>query len=112
MSAASIIAIVLIAIAIIGMVYISYLYLRDRTLDEIREDVYKLFLEAEHKYSEAGSGREKLKWVVSQARLLLPNWLQFFITEELLTMIVDGWFKAVKDLLDDGKLNMSGMEEK
>ena len=107
MNLTNIVAMVLVLMAVIGMIYICYLYFRDRTLDEIREDVYKLFLEAEHKYTKPGAGREKLKWVVSQARTMLPNWLQFFITEELLTMIIDGWFIAVKDLLDDGKLNRS-----
>lgn len=111
MNITSIVVIALVAMAVIGMSYIIYLYLRDRTLDEIREDVYKLFLEAEHKYIESGAGREKLKWVVSQARTMLPNWLRFFVTEELLTMIIDRWFIAVKDLLDDGKINRSAEED-
>lgn len=110
MNITSIVAIAVIAFAILGLIFITFLYFRDKTLDEIREDVYQLFLKAEHKYSEHGTGRQKLEWVVSQAWMLLPNWMQFFITKELLTMIVDGWFGAVKDLLDDGKLN-SSMED-
>jgi hypothetical protein len=92
-------------------VYITYLYFRNRSLDEIRVDVYKLFLKAEHKFTGTKEGKEKLKWVVQRARSMLPGWLSIFITEELLTMIVDEWFAAVKDLLDDGKLNNSDEEE-
>ena len=97
-------------VAIVGSGYITYLYFRDRTLEEIRADVYKLFLDAEHKYTGTKEGRKKLKWVVQQAHELLPGWLRFFVTEELLTMIIDEWFSAVKDLLDDGKLNNSDEE--
>lgn len=105
MSITNVLAVILVLMAVVWFGFITYLYFRDKTLDEIRADVYQLFLKAEHKYTETGAGKQKLKWVVQQARGLLPNWLQFFITEELLTMIIDGWFKAIKDLLDDGKLN-------
>ena len=48
-----------------------------------------------------------MKWVVSQARKLLPNWLQFIVTEEALENVIEIWFRGVKDLLDDGKINES-----
>lgn len=88
----------------------TYVYLRDKTIDEIRTDVYQLILKAEHTYMAAGSGAQKMKFVVSQARKLLPSWLQYFVTDELLENVIEKWFRAVKDLLDDGKLNGSSKE--
>ena len=73
----------------------------------IRKEVYELFLHAEHIYKESGQGEQKLKWVVQQARGLLPKWLQVIMSEEVLLKIIDWWFKEVKDLLDDGKVNGS-----
>ena len=111
MSINTIIIAVLVVAAIIGLGVCAYIYIRDKTLEDIREDVYDLFLKAEHKYTESGTGKQKMKYVISQARMLLPNWLQIFITEELLEMVIEEWFQAVKDLLDDGKLNRSAEEE-
>lgn len=85
--------------------------IRDKTIDEIRVDVYHLFLIAEHAFKESGSGKQKMKYVVSQARRLLPSWLQYFITDEFLESVIEKWFQAVKDLLDDGKMNGSDKEE-
>lgn len=36
-----------------------------------------------------------------------PGWLQTFVTDEVILRIIQGWFTAVKDLLDDGKYNNS-----
>ena len=104
----TIIAIVLTVVALAFVGVGLYFYLRDMTLEEIRADVYQLFLKAEHNPEFMESGKQKMKWVISQARMLLPKWLRFFITDEFLEMIVQGWFDAVKDLLDDGKFNGSG----
>lgn len=98
----------LILVAITVVVAIQYFKLRG--LDGIRADVYVLILKAEHIYS-SGEGKQKLKWVVSQARLLLPTWLQVFVTEESLEKLIDTWFRGVKDLLDDGKVNGSQSQE-
>lgn len=87
-----------------------YFYLRDKSLNDIRADVYQLFLQAEHNFTNSGSGKFKMRWVINRVRDLLPVWLQAVITEELLYKVVEGWFRAVKDLLDDGKLNHSGKE--
>lgn len=35
------------------------------------------------------------------------KWLQVIMSEEVLLKIIDWWFKEVKDLLDDGKVNGS-----
>ena len=101
-------ALVIIAILIvISVIWMGYTYLKNRTLDEIRGDVYQLVLKAEHTYRLSSSGKQKMKWVVSQARKLLPGWMQLIISEEMLQKIIQVWFDEVKDLLDDGKMNGS-----
>ena len=69
-----------------------YKYLKRKNIEEIRSDVYKLVLRAEHVYKESDSGKQKMKWVVSQARRLLPGWLQVIISEEALEKIIQIWF--------------------
>ena len=103
----TIITILVIIATLVGLGITAYLYFKEKTLNEIRADVYQLFIQAEHRYTESKQGKQKLKWVVSRARGLLPNWLQMFITETALENIIDLWFRAVKDLLDDGKYNKS-----
>lgn len=97
-------------ILLIVTVILLYQYLKLKGLEGIRADVYHLILEAEYRYKESGQGKQKLKWVVQQARGLLPEWLQWFMTEEMLANIIDKWFLGVKDLLDDGKVNGSSHE--
>lgn len=104
----TIVTIVLIVFAVAALAVCTYVYLRDKKLEEIRGDVYQLFLKAEHTYLKTGSGKQKMKYVIQQARGLLPIWLQVFITEDFLEKVVEGWFMAVKDLLDDGKINRTG----
>lgn len=95
--------VILVAITVV----MAYQYEKMRGMDGIRGDVYQLILKAEHVYNESGQGKQKLKWVVSQARGLLPKWMQVFVTEEMMMKVIDEWFKGVKDLLDDGKVNES-----
>ena len=99
------IVLIVIALAIIGAGI--YFYLRDKSLSEIRADVYQLFLKAEHTPEVMTSGKQKMKWVLQRARMLLPNWAQTIIPDAFLEKVVEGWFRAVKDLLDDGKINKS-----
>ena len=105
---------VLIFLAVIlavATIYMGYQWAKMKGLEGIRVQTYQLILKAEHMYKESGSGKQKLKWVVSQARKLLPEWLQFIVTEAALEKIIDIWFKGVKDLLDDGKMNDSQKNE-
>lgn len=102
-----ILTIIVLAMAVVGAI----VYIRKKGLEGIRNDVYVLFVRAENKYKESGSGKQKMKWVISMARNLLPKWMQALISEELLCEVVQKWFDAVKDLLDDGKLNSSVWEE-
>jgi hypothetical protein len=103
----TIFAIIILVIGILFAGVALYVYLRNKTFEEIRCDVYQLFLQAEHKYKESGAGKQKMEWVVYQARMLLAEWLQMFITEDFLFDVFQKWFDAVKDLLDDGKINNS-----
>lgn len=104
------IVMILVAIAI-SLVAMAVTYFRSRTLDDIRNDVYQLILRAEHMYGESGTGKQKMKWVVSQARKLLPTWMQMIISAETLENIIQAWFDGIKDLLDDGKMNGSEVKE-
>lgn len=107
MSNITIATILLTVIALVVICLGIYFWIRNRTLDDIREEVYQKFLEAEHKEGFEHSGQKKMEWVLRQARGLLPGWVQPMITDSFLKKVVQGWFDAVKDLLDDGKLNQS-----
>ncbi len=99
--------ILVIAVLVVITAVVVYQYAKAKGLEGIRKKVYELFLHAEHIYKESGQGEQKLKWVVQQARGLLPKWLQLFITEDMMIKLVNEWFRGVKDLLDDGKINGS-----
>lgn len=111
MSTSTIMVIILAVLTALVLGFSLWVYVRDKTINEIRVDVYHLFLKAEHAFKKSGSGKQKMKYVVSQARKLLPEWLQYFITDEFLESVIEKWFRSVKDLLDDGKMNGSEKEE-
>lgn len=102
----TIVSILLIAFFVIVLAEGIYIYLRDKTLNDIRADVYNLFLRAEHNPEVMESGK-KMEWVLRRAKLLLPSLAQVLITDKFLEDVVEGWFIAIKDLLDDGKINKS-----
>lgn len=106
----TIVTIVLIVATLFAFGVLAYFYVRDKTLDEIRADVYQKFLEVEHNPNFTKKGKQKMKWVLCQARSLLPAWAQPLISDAFLEKVVNKWFKAIKDLLDDGKLNKSAGE--
>ncbi len=103
--------ILLLIIFVILTVYIIYENAKMKGLEGIRAQVYQYILKAEHMYV-SSEGRQKLKYVVHNARMLLPDWLRFFISDEALMNLCDAWFKEVKDLLDDGKINSSAQLNK
>lgn len=111
MNITTIVTILVILALIVGIVVGGYFYFRNKSLEEIRTQVYQLFLYAEHTYVESDSGKQKMKYVISLARGLLPKWIQTFISDEVLENMIQLWFDAVKDLLDDGKYNHSAKEE-
>lgn len=95
------VAAVLLIVTIVMMVQ----YFKLKALDGIRGDVYLLILKAEHAYNGSEQGKQKFKYVVQQARGLLPDWLQIFVSQEFIEKLIEKWFQGVKDLLDDGKVN-------
>lgn len=97
---------ILIICLILTTVYMGYQHAKLKGLDGIRAEVYQYMLKAEHKYV-SGQGRQKLRYVVGKARGLIPGWMQFFITDDILINLIETWFKEIKDLLDDGKVNES-----
>lgn len=106
MNTSLIILLIIISImTIIGIVCL-WLYLKQNSLEKIRVDVYQLFLKAENFYKH-GDNKTKFKYVIQQARGLLPSWSQFLISDILLETTIEFWFRSVKDLLDDGKMNKS-----
>lgn len=107
----TIVTIVIIVATLAVILLGCYFYLRDKTLNEIRADVYQKFLEAEHDPKFTNKPKQRMKWVLQQARMLLPGWAQVLITDSFLEKVVEGWFRAIKDLLDDGKLNKSTTKE-
>ena len=111
MNATTIVTIASIVLLLIGLAVVTYFYVRDKTLDEIREEVYNLFLLAERRFTESGAGEEKMAYVIQMTLNLLPPWARFFITESMLRHVVQLWFDSIKDLLDDGKYNGSIAED-
>ncbi len=103
----TIITIAVITMTLIMLSVCTFFYFRDKSLNDIRADVYHLFLEVEHNPAYEKTGKQKMKWVLSRARSLLPAWAQTVVTDALLEKVVESWFRAVKDLLDDGKINKS-----
>lgn len=110
MSKELIVALVCVIMAMVAIGVTVYLYIRDNTIEGIREDAYLLFLKAEHMFTETNSGQKKMKWVLAQIHNVMPAWARLFVSESTLEYIVQMWFNAVKDLLDDGKYNKSTKE--
>jgi hypothetical protein len=106
----TVIAVLVIVGLVVTCALTTFFYLKGKTLDDIRADVYKLILMAEHHFTEEGSGKDKMEWVLEATLEILPAWARLFITKESLAKAVQLWFDAVKDLLDDGKVNMSSKE--
>ena len=107
----TIITILLVTTVLAVLGYCVYMHLRDKTLDEIRAEVYQLFLQAEHDPRFYTEPKKRMVWVLQRARSMLPGWTQLLISDKFLEDIVESWFRAVKDLLDDGKVNASVKEE-
>ncbi len=107
----NVVLIVFLVIVIVSAVWIFFEYLKGKTLDDLRGDAYQLILKAEHAYNGSKTGKDKMKYVVSTFHTMLPGWLKAFISEESLERLLETWFKEVKDLLDDGKVNGSAALE-
>ena len=81
MSKELVVAVICVIVAMVTIGITVYLYIRDNTLEGIREDAYQLFLKAEHMYTESNSGQEKMKRVLTQIHNVMPGWARLFISE-------------------------------
>lgn len=90
------------------------LYLKGKTKDDIRKDVYQLILEAEDEFL-YGQNTQKFEHVVQLARSLLPAPVQIIITapmlQALFKKLIQELFDEIKDVMDDGKRNGSVKED-
>ena len=96
--------ITLLIIGVIIAIFVLIKWVRDTGLENIRGEVYQLFLKAEHNFQH-GENKEKFEYVIAAAKEMIPMPYSLFITETLLRSVTQTWFDLVKDLLDDGKLN-------
>lgn len=87
------------------IVVLLVVYLRNKSISDIRKDLYEVFLKLEHSISGTKAGQERLDEAVTAAYEMLPKWVRLFVSKDRLRKTVDKWFKEIKDLLDDGKLN-------
>lgn len=95
-------------------VVLAGLYLKNKTKDEIRADVYDLILEAEEAFL-YGQNTQKFEHVVQLARSLLPAKIQAIITLPILQTIfkklIQALFNEIKGVMDRQKRNCLVKEE-
>lgn len=91
-------------IMLVSSIALVIVYLKQNSLDQIRADVYQVILKAEHIYY-YGDNIKKKRYVIRQARGMIPPAISILISDKMLETIIEFWFKSVKDLLDDGKMN-------
>jgi hypothetical protein len=101
---------ILCVVGLILLVFLAVKIIQSVGLEKIRGYVYKLFLEAEKNFQH-GQNTAKFEYVINLAKTAIPAPFNLFITENLLRTVVQSWFDLVKDLLDDGKLNGTSIEE-
>lgn len=100
----------LIVVLVVTTLVMVVIYLRQHTMDQIREKVYQLFLTAERWFM-YGKNEEKINWVIKQVRLLLPKWLNLILTDKMIKSILNKWYAGIKDLLDDGKIGKNKSDD-
>lgn len=94
-------------ILVVTIIIMTVVYLKQKTLSEIRTDAHQLILAAETMYMH-GQNKEKLQYVFRHIRRIIPMPFNLLISDDALYAIIEYWFRSVKDLLDDGKINKSG----
>ena len=87
----------------IAFLIVAVLYFRNKSIEDIRSDVYEAFLRLEHEITGTKAGRQRLEEAVDAAYDMLPAVVRIFISKKSLEKTVDKWFKQIKELLDDGK---------
>lgn len=101
------ILLIVIGIAILALMVLALIeYVKMNTMEQIRADVYQLFLDVEHEYKQE-ENQKKFNEVIRLARSMLPAWAGILLTDKFIRSTIQFWFNNVKDLLDDGKINSS-----
>lgn len=105
-----VVAIIFLVIVVALAIFVLVKIMQTVGMEKVRGYVYEKFIEAEHEF-EHGDNAQKFEYVIQLARSAIPSPFNLFITESLLRKVVQAWFDLCKDLLDDGKLNGSELEE-
>lgn len=77
-------------------------------MEKVRKFVYDKFVEAENKFKQ-GENTEKFEYVVNLTKQAIPAPFNFFITESFMRKVIQLWFNLVKDLLDNGRVDLSSV---
>lgn len=86
--------------------------IRHCSIEKLRRYAYRAMKYAERKWNESGKGPERMAWVIEKVKRKTPAALRPFISDRFIADTLQLWFYQIKDLLDDGDLNMSEHEEK
>lgn len=97
--------ILLIALIIGALAVITYLVVT-KQWTQIRQLAYQLMLRAEKVFTGI-NGPEKFAVVLTELYDRIPPWLKLFITRRDLEVMMQRWYDAAKDWLDDGTINGS-----
>ena len=77
-------------------------------MEKVRKFVYQKFVEAENRFQQ-GENTEKFEYVVNLTKQAIPAPFNFFITERFMRNVIQLWFNLVKDLLDNGRVDLSSV---
>lgn len=105
-----VLAVIFLVIVLAVVIFLIIKAIQKIGLEKIRGYVYEKFIEAEHEF-QYGYNAQKFDYVVQLARSAIPTPFNLFITEKLLKKVVQLWFDLVKDLLDDGKMNGTAVQQ-
>ena len=78
------------------VVVLLVVYLRNKSISDIRKDLYEVFLKLEHSITGTKAGQERLDEAVTAAYEMLPKWVRLFVSKDRLRKTVDKWFKEIK----------------
>ena len=97
--------ILLISLILGGVAIIAYLVIT-KQWTQIRQLAYQLMLRAEKVFTGI-NGQEKFAVVLTELYDRIPPWLKLFVTRRDLEVMMQRWYDAAKDWLDDGQINGS-----
>lgn len=86
------------------VIYMAYLAITNQW-EKIRHFAYKLMLLSERTFRDE-DGKIKFDFVVRIVYKNLPVWMRIFIKEEDISNLIQKWYDAAKDFLEDGKVNV------